>query len=141
MSGLRLGDVRFESDLDAAALMGVYWKVIGWLVVLALCLGAWFAAVYGAGASLIVASGRVDQQIVAVVQHPAILIAFGLGYLMAAVALNAVIRIYLMRDVWAKVAATTVIHNLAAVDNVSGQGDAVGALGEGFADSLDVGGF
>jgi hypothetical protein len=33
------------------------------------------------------------------------------------------------------------VHNLAAADNVVAEGDAVNAIGEGFADSLDVGGF
>ncbi len=46
-----------------------------------------------------------------------------------------------MRDLWAKIAETTVVHNLGLADDVVAQGDAVNALGEGFADSLDVGGF
>jgi hypothetical protein len=51
------------------------------------------------------------------------------------------IRIYLLRDVWARVAQTTRVHSLSAADDVTGEGDAVSALGEGFADSLDVAGF
>ena len=34
-----------------------------------------------------------------------------------------------------------IVQNLEAADNVIAQGDAANALGEGFADSLDVGGF
>ena len=33
------------------------------------------------------------------------------------------------------------VHNLAAADNVVARGDTVSALGEGFANSLDVTGF
>ena len=32
VTGLRIGEVRFESDLDFSDLMGFYWKVIGWIV-------------------------------------------------------------------------------------------------------------
>jgi hypothetical protein len=65
----------------------------------------------------------------------------GFGYIALALAFNVVFRVYLMRDLWAKIAETTVVHNLALADDVIAKGDAVSALGEGFADSLDVGGF
>jgi hypothetical protein len=32
------------------------------------------------------------------------------------------------------------VYNLAAAENVTGRGDAASALGEGLADSLDIGG-
>ena len=64
-----------------------------------------------------------------------------LGYVVAALALGVVLRVYLLRDVWERVAASVTVHNLAAADNVKAQGDLVSALGEGFADSLDVAGF
>ena len=48
---------------------------------------------------------------------------------------------YLRRDVWARVVASTVVYNLAAADNVVARGETANALGEGFADSLDIGGF
>ena len=65
----------------------------------------------------------------------------GLGYLIAALSFNAIFRIYLVRDVWARIAETSVVHNIAAADNVAVTGDAASAIGEGFADSLDIGGF
>jgi hypothetical protein len=46
-----------------------------------------------------------------------------------------------MRDVWQRVAESVTVHNLAAADDVAAQGHLVSALGEGFADSLDVVGF
>jgi hypothetical protein len=64
-----------------------------------------------------------------------------LGYLACALAFGVIVRMYLRRDVWARVAASTVVYNLAAADNVVARGEAVNALGEGFADSFDVGGF
>ena len=65
----------------------------------------------------------------------------GLGYIVAALAVGVVIRIYLMRDVWQRVAQSATVENLAAADNVTAQGELVSALGEGFANSLDVAGF
>ena len=50
-------------------------------------------------------------------------------------------RIYLMRDIWQRVANSVTVHNLAAAENVAARGDTVSALGEGFANSLDVTGF
>jgi hypothetical protein len=46
-----------------------------------------------------------------------------------------------MRDLWARVIATTTVHGLEAAANVSAKGEAANALGEGFADGLDVAGF
>ena len=56
-------------------------------------------------------------------------------------AFGVVVRMYLRRDIWARVVASTVVHNLSAADNVSARGEAANALGEGFADGLDIGGF
>jgi hypothetical protein len=50
-------------------------------------------------------------------------------------------RLYLARDVWERVASSTIVHNLAAAENVAARGEAAGSLGEGLADGLDVGGF
>ena len=50
-------------------------------------------------------------------------------------------RIYFLWGVWSRVVETTVLHNIDAADNVRAQGTAASALGEGFADSLDVAGF
>jgi hypothetical protein len=52
-----------------------------------------------------------------------------------------VIRVYLMRDIWQRVADSITVDNLAAAENVTARGDMVSALGEGFANSLDVAGF
>jgi uncharacterized membrane protein YjgN (DUF898 family) len=142
VSGLRIGEVRFDNDLDIADLLGVYWKVVGWMVLFVMLLGVWFGAVFGIGmAAIAPATGTAAVKMAVVTAHPAILVALGAGYLLVAIGFNIVMRLYLMRDIWAKIAETTVVHNLEAADNVTGQGEAVSALGEGFADSLDVGGF
>jgi hypothetical protein len=65
----------------------------------------------------------------------------GVGYLALILAMNVVKRVYLLRDVWARVVSSTTVHNIEAAANVSAEGELANALGEGFADGLDVAGF
>lgn len=46
-----------------------------------------------------------------------------------------------MRGVWERVVTSTTAHNLDQADNVQARGVPASALGEGFADGLDVAGF
>jgi hypothetical protein len=50
-------------------------------------------------------------------------------------------RVYLLRDMWVRVLASTHVHGIEAAANVSAKGDLASALGEGIADGLDVAGF
>ena len=64
------------------------------------------------------------------------------GYLALALGLSVVTRLYLSRDLW--VSGAGVDHaciGIEAAANVAAKGDLANALGEGFADGLDVGGF
>jgi hypothetical protein len=70
-----------------------------------------------------------------------LLILAGLGYLVFALAVNVVMRVYLLRDLWVRVLASTIVHDIEAAANVSARGEMANALGEGFADGLDVAGF
>lgn len=140
VDGLRIGPVRFQSTLPAGALMGNYWKVIGWLVLFMIFLGAWVAGVFYTMSNILVEGGQMDQEsVLGVIQHPATLIAGAFGYLLVAIALWMVARIYLVRDVWAKVAASTTVLDLGAANSVVGQGALVGSLGEGLSGGLDIG--
>jgi hypothetical protein len=65
----------------------------------------------------------------------------GIGYLAFILLFNVVMRVYLMRDVWVKLVSSTQVHGLATLADVSVRGDLASALGEGFADGLDVVGF
>jgi hypothetical protein len=63
------------------------------------------------------------------------------GYLAIIVAINVVLRLYLLRDVWARVVASATAFRLEAAANVAAKGELVSALGEGLAGGLDVVGF
>jgi uncharacterized membrane protein YjgN (DUF898 family) len=140
ISGLRVGDVRFESDMRGGDLIDLYWKVIGWGMLLGLGLFIWFLAAGGIAYTLAPA-GTSAETAAAITNGPVFFIAVGIGYVVYALAMGVVSRIYLIRDMWQRVVDTTTVVNLAAADNVVAQGDVVSGLGEGFADSLDVGGF
>ena len=54
---------------------------------------------------------------------------------------TALLRVYLLRDLWERLANSTTVHRIEAIDSVSARGDLASALGEGFADGLDIVGF
>ena len=142
ISGLTVGPVSAYCKLDIAALMDLYWKVIGWAVLLVTVLGAFMGVVMAAVGRFLQAgvSGTVEQKAAMVMQHPVMLGILVLSYLMSALGFGIVMRLYLTRDIWARVVDTTVVYNLEAADNVTGRGELASSLGEGLADGLDVGG-
>jgi hypothetical protein len=52
LSGIRFGGVRLESTLRRGALIGLYWKSIGWIVLLAVAFAAYLALCAGLVASM-----------------------------------------------------------------------------------------
>jgi uncharacterized membrane protein YjgN (DUF898 family) len=141
LSGIRFGGVRLESNLRRGALIGLYWKVIGWFVLLVLAFVAYLAICAGLVASM---SGAPLNQFFAppvFMKSIPLLVLAGIGYLGFVLALNVVMRVYLLRDLWVRVLGSTHVHGIEAAANVSAKGDLASALGEGFADGLDVAGF
>ncbi|MBR1271694.1 DUF898 family protein [Bradyrhizobium sp. AUGA SZCCT0222] len=141
LSGIRIGGVRLESELPRSRLIGLYWKVVGWIVLLGFVFTVYLAAaaalvasMSGEGFGEFFKSQEFSQSIL-------LLVLAGIGYLMFALALNVVIRVYLMRDLWVRVLESINIHGIELVANVSARGELANALGEGFADGLDVAGF
>jgi uncharacterized membrane protein YjgN (DUF898 family) len=140
LSGIRFGTLRFESTLPEGALVGLYWKVIGWFLListlfssyLALCAGL-VAGVNGAALAKFAAGHQQASM--------SMIVLVGIGYLALVLALNVVLRVYLTRDVWAGVLASTSVHGIEAAANVAAKGDLATALGEGIADGLDIAGF
>jgi uncharacterized membrane protein YjgN (DUF898 family) len=136
LSGLRMGGVRVESKLEPSALQGLYWKVIGWSMLFSTAFGI---VVSGAVALVVKVSEAAGPD--ALMQTPAMIVVLVVGYLVFALAIGLVVRLYLSRDLWVKVLATTTVYGLESAANVTARGDLASALGEGFADGLDVGGF
>jgi uncharacterized membrane protein YjgN (DUF898 family) len=139
--GIRMGEVSFQSDLSAGALVDLYWKVIGWAALFMLGLSMWFAVAVGLGYASTDPSAATEERVAMAFQQLPVLVASFIGYIAVALASGAVMRVYLMRDIWQRVADSITVQNLAAAENVEARGDTVSALGEGFANSLDVTGF
>jgi uncharacterized membrane protein YjgN (DUF898 family) len=138
LGGLRFGAVRLESKLLPTAFYGLYWKVIGWFMLLVTVTGAYFGL---CGAVVAMLSDAPSATPAAISRSIPLLVMFGLGYLVLILSLNVVMRLYLQRDVWARVVASIHLHGIEAAANVGAKGDLASALGEGFADGLDVAGF
>jgi uncharacterized membrane protein YjgN (DUF898 family) len=140
LSGIRFGNVRAESELPHTALYGVYYKVIGWFLLLFVALIVYFS-LCGVLASLLNGGAPHAAGTVALFTHIPILIMMGIGYLAFVLSINVLMRVYLLRDVWVKVLQSLRIYDLSAVADVATKGELASALGEGFADGLDVAGF
>jgi uncharacterized membrane protein YjgN (DUF898 family) len=141
LSGIQFGDVRFESALLRGALVSLYWKVIGWFLLLVVLFSAYLFACAGLIARILqtpiakmFTPGNLQGSI------PMIVLAV-IGYLALILSVNVVLRVYLLRDLWARLIASTTAYNIEAAANVSARGDLASALGEGLADGLDVVGF
>jgi uncharacterized membrane protein YjgN (DUF898 family) len=140
VSGMRFGEVSFESQLGAGGLIGLYWKVVGWSFLILASFIAWFTGIVGI-VMLMSGGGDISEQMALVSQTFALWVAMVVGYVGAVLSVWVVMRLYLTHDIWQRVAESTTVHNIAAAQTVASQGGMVGALGEGFADSLDVGSF
>lgn len=138
VSGIRFGEVRFESDLRLGALMGPYWKMAGWILLLLFLDGAVVGAVFGA---LVLVHGSTQSAALSVQDSYFSVALVVANYFILALAAGAVMRIYLIGEVWRRVAQSVTVHNVEAADDVAALGAQASAVGEGLADSLDVAGF
>jgi uncharacterized membrane protein YjgN (DUF898 family) len=137
VSGIRFGEVSFKSDLSAHDLYGLYWKVIGWFVLIMLLFTAYVTACIGLIAGFSDAA-RIAALMKGNLSFTAAIVAGYLGFILA---MNIVFRVYLLRDVWARVAASATAFHLEAAGNVAAKGELANALGEGLAGGLDIVGF
>jgi uncharacterized membrane protein YjgN (DUF898 family) len=141
VSGIRFGGVSVESKMESDALIDLYWKTVGWYFLLLI---GFVILIGGVTALVSVGGGLTAEELAApggIMKAAPVLVVTVVGYLALALALSVVVRLYLTRDVWARVLATTVVTNIAAAANVTARGDLASAVGEGIADGLDVAGF
>ncbi|WP_247434012.1 YjgN family protein [Bradyrhizobium sp. 139] len=137
LDGIRIGGVSLSSNLPTNAFHGLYWKAIGWWLLLSVLFGLYVAGAAG----LVAAAGVSIVGPDAIARSIPLLSMMVIGYFALALALNVVMRMYLQHDIWVTVLETLEVHNIAAAADVRGSGELASALGEGFADGLDVAGF
>src|SRR5262249_21764180 len=119
ISGIRFGDVSFESDLSRGRLIGLYWKIIGWFWLLLIVFTIWIGVVLGGAYWFTDFNGNPEQKILLVSQQWPFLVGMGLGYVGFALMSGMLTRIYLIHDVWQRVAESVTVHNLSATQNVA----------------------
>jgi uncharacterized membrane protein YjgN (DUF898 family) len=137
LSGIRFGGVRLESNLTRGALIGLYWKVIGWLLLLAALLAVYLFAC----TTLMIGTGNVASAASNLRGNVPMIVLVAIGYLAFILLLNVVMRVYLSRDLWVGLVESTSVHHVEAAADVSVRGELASAVGEGLADGLDVVGF
>ncbi|WP_456777013.1 DUF898 family protein [Bradyrhizobium sp. USDA 4369] len=141
LSGIRFGGVRLESSLPVNAFHGLYWKVICWFILLSLVYLVYLGAVLALGTSLLGLGKDGLPQAQALATQMLLVVAMVPGYIALILAVNVVMRLYLVRDMWAVALDSVLVYGIEAMANVVAKGDLASALGEGFADGLDVAGF
>jgi uncharacterized membrane protein YjgN (DUF898 family) len=141
VSGIRFGDVSFSSNMDPMDLLDLYWKVVGWWALISFIATIVFTALLISAVLLFGVEGTMQEKMAAASQHWALQIVPLIVYIIVLLMLMAILRIYLIHDVSARVAASTWVHNIAAAETVVAGGPAASAIGEGLADSLEMFGF
>jgi hypothetical protein len=125
VEGVRVGAVRATSSLGGNGLVRNYFVYAGFAVLTVIF---WLAF---SVTTLIVAKKSVIGVVMAALAYIAMIVTFMMLW-----------RIYFVQRVWKIVVNSLTIHDLAAAEEVAMRPEAhmPSALGEGFADSLDVGG-
>lgn len=125
LEGVRIGDVRAASTLQRNALIRNYWAFVGLLLATAI------AAALAATAAIKLL-GPIGGGVLAALLYLAVIVQYSILW-----------RTYFIQRVWKIVINSLAIHNMRAAEEVAMRPEAhmPTALGEGFADSLDVAGF
>ena len=136
IAGMRFGAVSFSSDIAPSAFYGRYWIVTGWFFLSIIIFAILIAGVVGvAGTSY--GWERASE----LVTNP-VLIALNIFiYVLLILAMNIVLRLYLVHDIWQRLVQSVTIFAIEAADEVIGTAESANAVGEGLSDGLDVGGF
>ena len=74
VSGLRFGDVHFESKLKDVALVDLYWIVIGWSWLIMIVLFAWIMGVFGVAYLVARAMGGADSDALAALAQNSVVV-------------------------------------------------------------------
>ena len=70
VSGIRFGDVRFESKLSAIALVDLYWIVIGWSWAITVACSLGSSAIFGIVYLSVTSSGAGPEAFATIAQNP-----------------------------------------------------------------------
>jgi uncharacterized membrane protein YjgN (DUF898 family) len=149
LQSIRIGEVRFDSDLKRGALIGTYWKLIGMSYLAGLAGVVFMGIVLAAGFGVLKLVFNITPDMVAAQMKSGhfsptfipVIILYAFSYLGLIQAIGIVRRIYLVQRIWKIVVASVTISHLDTAEHVLAAGEAASAFGEGLADGLDLAGF
>ena len=120
------------------SLIGVYWALVGWTLLVVFAFGAIAAGLFGL---LLVGTGTTSPAAAALGgKLPAWgIAAYLVFYLLLIIAMWVLMRIYTVQRVWRRVVDACTVIDIGAAANVRAAGDVASAFGEGLADGLDFG--
>jgi uncharacterized membrane protein YjgN (DUF898 family) len=133
-SGMRFGEVTFESAFPRTKVLTLYLRYIAFTLLASVGLGV---AIFAGAMGL---RGLITPDFLESSKYGLIALAV-VGYLVILLGLSIVYRYFLQHQLWRAVVDTLTIRNLGASANVVARGDKVNALGEGLLDGFDVAGF
>jgi uncharacterized membrane protein YjgN (DUF898 family) len=133
-SGLRFGEVTFESAFPRTKVLVLYLRYIAYVFFASVVLGiVLFAAAMGLRG--LFTSDFLDSSKFTLIGLSI------LGYLLVLLGLSVAYRYFLQHQLWRAVVDTLTIRNLEASATAVASGQKVNALGEGLLDGLDFAGF
>ncbi len=143
LEGVRFGNVSAISSLQPRTYYANIWKFIGLSLPILVIYASIIFAITNALVSNPVWRDALFTQVSAAGQAR-----FQVGivvnvfiYLLFMLMFGIFLRIYLQQRIWKMVVNSLTLHNTLALSDIAAQGDSVNALGEGFADGLDIVGF
>ncbi len=133
-SGLRLGEVTFESAFPRMKVLTLYLRYIAYVLLAGILIGiVIFAAAMGL-------RGVLTPEFLDSAKYVLIGLAV-LGYLLILLGLGVAYRYFLQHQLWRAIVDSLTIRNLEAAAGVVARGKKINALGEGLLDGLDIAGF
>ncbi len=139
VGGIRFGGLGVACELSRKALVGVYWAMIGIMLLIWLAFSAAFA---GLMVALYLGPLRGVPPKLFFAHLPVwFFVLLGVLYVTFLLVQGTVLRIYALQRVWRRIADASRLRNVAAIQDVTAAGEAASALGEGLADGLDFAGF
>ena len=143
LEGVRFGEVSATSSLGASAYYSNTWKFIGLSIPIFVIYASIVFAIMNALVSHPAWRDALLTQVSSAGQttFQAGIVVNVVIYLLFMLMFGIVLRIYLQQRIWKMVISSLDLHNTQALNTVTAQGDSVNALGEGFADGLDIVGF
>jgi uncharacterized membrane protein YjgN (DUF898 family) len=141
IEGMRFGEIALSSNLGRGALYGTFVKLIasslGLLALLGIAAFLLYLPIAGS-------EGAYGQFLIDLVSGEvgaiSVVVAAAVAYLVLLLAFGVIQRYFLNRGLWAVIASTITVSNLAALDQAVAAGQPASSLGEGLADALDFGG-